>query len=109
QARYRPHVTVARAPSPRRGEATVHADRARAAITGVVDGLTGYEGPPWTASAFTLVRSDLGSGPGGRARHTVLETFVLTGPLGSATARAPGNGPSRDREPPAQGGTTSRR
>ncbi|MGH8971301.1 MAG: RNA 2',3'-cyclic phosphodiesterase [Actinomycetes bacterium] len=47
---YRPHLTVARV-------------RERADLAPVVEGLRGYEGPPWRAGAVHLVRSFLGPRP----------------------------------------------
>lgn len=58
-ARFRPHVTLARLSPP--GD-----------VTEVLDALTAPEYPRWTSHEAVLVRSDLGAGPRGRARHTVL-------------------------------------
>jgi 2'-5' RNA ligase len=49
---YRPHLTVARAKG-----------REPADVRSVVDELAGYEGPRWTASGISLVRSHLGAEP----------------------------------------------
>ena len=54
--RYRPHVTVSRAP----------AARAR---------LGGHVGSPWTVSSFDLVHSTLGK----QVRHDVVQRFPLGG------------------------------
>jgi 2'-5' RNA ligase len=53
--RFRPHLTVGRAGRP---DPTL---------------LSGYRGPPWTASEVELVRSDLGR----TATHTVIARFPL--------------------------------
>ena len=62
--RFRPHVTVARI--------------ARAVdATRWLRVLDTYAGPPWRAEELALVASHLGEGPGGKARHEVVETFPL--------------------------------
>lgn len=101
-SRYRPHLTLARTPSPRPGDGDPVRATAAAAVAATVDALRDYAGPSWTAPAFTLVRSELGQGKGGRARHTTLETFALTG-------RAPGTGRSRSRAPRGPAAPTGRR
>jgi RNA 2',3'-cyclic 3'-phosphodiesterase len=59
-----PHVTVART-------------RGWADVTGLVDSLSAYEGPSWTASEICLMESHLrGSGERG-PRHEVVEAFRL--------------------------------
>jgi 2'-5' RNA ligase len=66
------HVTVART-------------RGWADVTGLVDSLSTYEGPSWTASEISLMESHLrGSGERG-PRHEVVEAF----PLGRGTAALP--------------------
>ncbi|WP_214371359.1 RNA 2',3'-cyclic phosphodiesterase [Pseudonocardia sp. H11422] len=62
---YRPHLTLAR----RTG---VHADL-RPAVTE----LAGFAGRPWTAEELHLVRSHLGAGPGGTARHEPIDSWQL--------------------------------
>jgi 2'-5' RNA ligase len=64
RARFRPHVTLARLPRP--GD-----------VTDVLDVLAGSDYPSWHAEEAVLVRSDLGAGPRGRARHTVLSRLPL--------------------------------
>ena len=64
---YRPHLTVARAATP-------------SDLRPYVEALRGYSGPAWPVRSYTLVRSQLGQGPGRSALHTVLETWPLTGP-----------------------------
>lgn len=59
RARFRPHVTLARLSPP--GD-----------VTEVLGALTAADYPRWTADDLVLVRSDLGAGPRGRARHTVV-------------------------------------
>lgn len=76
QGTYRPHLTLARAPTPRDPDDSASI---REAVTGAVERLRDYSGPTWTASTFTLVRSEPGKGEGRRSRHTVLETFRLAG------------------------------
>jgi 2'-5' RNA ligase len=59
---FRPHLTLARA-------------RSGADLRGVLAAATARPGLPglgWQADEAVLVRSDLGQGPGGAARHTVL-------------------------------------
>ena len=63
-ARFRPHVTLARLTPP--GETSA-----------VVAALARADRPCWRAETVTLVRSDLGAGPHGRAAHTALTTFAL--------------------------------
>jgi 2'-5' RNA ligase len=65
---FRPHLTLARGVDLRR-------EPAAAALAA----LTSYEGPWWTAEGLTLVRSRLGAGPGGGARHEPLGAFPLGG------------------------------
>ena len=36
-----------------------------------------YAGPAWRVEELALVASYLGEGPGGKARHEVVETFAL--------------------------------
>jgi 2'-5' RNA ligase len=60
----RPHLTVART-------------RGWADVTGLVDSLSGYAGPSWTASEICLMESHLrGSGDRG-PRHEVIESYPL--------------------------------
>jgi RNA 2',3'-cyclic 3'-phosphodiesterase len=59
-----PHITVART-------------RGWADVTGLVDSLSAYEGPSWTATEICLIESHLrGSGERG-PRHEVLESYRL--------------------------------
>ncbi len=64
---HRPHLTLARARPPAPD------------LRPLADALRGFAGRPWTASELHLVRSDLGAGPGGGARHEVVGTWELTG------------------------------
>lgn len=64
ERRYRPHLTVARAREP---------IDLRAEVTALRD----YQGPDWTASEITLVRSRLGSGPGRAAAYETVSTWTL--------------------------------
>jgi 2'-5' RNA ligase len=64
---YRPHLTLARARPPAPD------------LRPLAGALRGFAGRPWTASEVHLVRSDLGAGPGGGARHEVVATWELTG------------------------------
>ena len=63
-ARFRAHVTLARASPPRDVEAVLAALRSDT-----------Y--PSWSAHEARLVRSTLGAGPRGRAQHDVLASFGL--------------------------------
>ena len=58
--RYRPHVTLARCRMP-------------ADVRAVVDDLSGYQGPTWTAGEIYLIRSTLGGHP----RYEILGTWKL--------------------------------
>ena len=58
--RYRPHVTLARCRTP-------------ADVRPIVDGLSGYQGPTWTAEEIYLIRSTLG----GQPRYETLGTWKL--------------------------------
>jgi 2'-5' RNA ligase len=61
-----PHVTVART-------------RGWADVTGLVDSLSGYAGPPWTVREMVLMESHL-RGAGDRGpRHEVVESYRLGG------------------------------
>jgi 2'-5' RNA ligase len=57
-ARYRPHVTLARVVPPH-------------PVDDVLAALHGEVRPRWHAEQALLVRSELGAGPAGRARHSV--------------------------------------
>ncbi len=67
QRPYRPHLTLARA--------TGTTD-----LRPLVEALTPYEGRSWTADELHLVRSRLGAGPGGTARHEPVSSWPLRGP-----------------------------
>jgi 2'-5' RNA ligase len=58
--RYRPHVTLARCRTP-------------ADVRSIVDDLSGYQGPAWTAEEIYLIRSTLGGHP----RYETLGTWKL--------------------------------
>lgn len=62
---YRPHLTLARAVD--------------AQLRPLVAALAGFQGASWIAGELELVRSRLGQGPGGSARHETIETWPLTG------------------------------
>jgi 2'-5' RNA ligase len=64
-ARFRPHLTVARARFPHD-------------VSSWVRLLDSYAGPRWQATELTLVQSHLGEGPRGRPRHVPMDTFSLT-------------------------------
>jgi 2'-5' RNA ligase len=64
---YRPHLTLARGRDP------------TADLRSAVEHLEGFAGRPWTADAVHLVRSHLGTGPGGTARHEPLTSWPLAG------------------------------
>jgi 2'-5' RNA ligase len=86
-ARYRPHITLARVTPP--GDvsavtAALDAAMDTAPAAGPAD-TPEFIGPPsWRAAELVLMRSDLGAGQQGRARHTVLSRF----PLGPSTVPA---------------------
>jgi 2'-5' RNA ligase len=63
---YRPHLTLARA-------------RDTADLRPVVDTLAGFAGRTWVATDLQLVRSRLGAGPDGGARHEPVTEWPLTG------------------------------
>ncbi len=65
-ARFRPHLTVARARFPHD-------------ISNWVRLLDSYAGPRWLAGEVTLVASYLGQGPRGRPRHEPVGVFPLGG------------------------------
>ena len=58
--RYQPHVTLARCRTP-------------ADVRSIVDDLSGYQGPAWTAEEIYLIRSTLGGHP----RYEILGTWKL--------------------------------
>ena len=58
--RYQPHVTLARCRTP-------------ADVRSIVDDLSGYQGPAWTAEEIYLIRSTLGGHP----RYETLGTWKL--------------------------------
>lgn len=62
---FRPHLTLARA-----RRAPVRARR-------LLEGLAGYEGPPWTAGTLVVVRSHFGAGEAGRSRYEVCASLPL--------------------------------
>jgi 2'-5' RNA ligase len=66
QRRYRPHLTLART------------DRA-VDLRPLVQRLESYAGEPWTATLLYLVRSQLGAGPDGTARHEPITSWLLGG------------------------------
>jgi len=66
-ARFRPHVTLARAAPPRD-------------VTDVVAALTMNDPPGWHCEQALLVRSALGAGEGGRPRHEVLARLDFSQP-----------------------------
>lgn len=61
-----PHLTLART-------------RDRQDLTGLVDELSSYRGPEWTAVEVALMESRLGAGPDGGPQYTALESFPLAG------------------------------
>lgn len=65
---YRPHLTLARGVDLRR----------EPAVAALAE-LRSHAGPWWTVRQMNLVRSRLGGGPGGSARHDVLGGFDLGG------------------------------
>jgi RNA 2',3'-cyclic 3'-phosphodiesterase len=63
---YRPHLTLARAGRPAPDLAPLAA------------ALEGFAGRPWSAAHLHLVRSVLGAGPGGTARHEPVASWPLS-------------------------------
>lgn len=80
---YRPHLTLARVRPPAPD------------LRPLADALAGFAGRPWTATALHLVRSDLGAGPGGTARHEVVGTWELAGGRRAEERSAGADGTSR--------------
>lgn len=70
-ARFRAHVTLARLAPP-------------GPVEEVMEALAQGHHPTWRASEAVLVRSDLGAGEGGRARHSVLARAALGPQSGGA-------------------------
>jgi 2'-5' RNA ligase len=68
QRPYRPHLTLARAAGP-----------AAPDLGPLVRSLRDFTGRPWPATELRLVRSLLGAGPDGTARHEPVATWPLTG------------------------------
>jgi len=64
---YRPHLTLARAGTPAPD------------LAPLVASLQGFAGSTWPATELHLVRSRLGAGPDGTARHEKVATWELTG------------------------------
>jgi 2'-5' RNA ligase len=79
--RFTPHLTLARINRP-------------VEATKFVRLLDVYAGPTWTVDQIALVASHLGEGPRNRARHEVVETFIL-GRAGSGPM--PADAPPRGR------------
>lgn len=79
--RSRAHLTVgrvrdqARGRSSRRGEAP-----GVTAVAALAHALAVYRGPSWRVEELELVRSELGAGPGGGARHEVVGTWTIGPP-----------------------------
>ncbi|MBW0089478.1 RNA 2',3'-cyclic phosphodiesterase [Pseudonocardia sp. KRD-184] len=80
---YRPHLTLARVRPPAPD------------LRPFAEALAGFAGRPWTATALHLVRSDLGAGPGGTARHEVVGTWELAGGRRAQERPAGAGGTSR--------------
>jgi RNA 2',3'-cyclic 3'-phosphodiesterase len=66
QRPYRPHLTLARSAEPAPD------------LRPLVAALQGFAGSTWPATELYLVRSHLGAGPGGTARHETIATWPLT-------------------------------
>lgn len=64
---YRPHLTLARVRDP------------RVDLRSAVAALAEFTGRTWTADRLQLIRSHLGKGPGGTARHELLLSWPLGG------------------------------
>jgi RNA 2',3'-cyclic 3'-phosphodiesterase len=67
QRPYRPHLTLARGGTPAPD------------LAPLVASLRGFTGSTWPATELHLVRSRLGAGPDGTARHERIATWELTG------------------------------
>ena len=66
---FTPHLTVGR-----------NVDLRRPAVAAALGRLTGYSGPQWKVEQLQLVRSTLGTGPGGGACHEPLDAWPLGRP-----------------------------
>ena len=64
---YRPHLTLGRAGRPAPD------------LAPLATALNGFAGGAWSASDLHLVRSVLGAGPGGTARHETVASWPFTG------------------------------
>ena len=68
QRPYRPHLTLARVGGPSATD-----------LGPLVRSLQSFAGRPWSAAELHLVRSRLGAGPDGTARHETEAAWILTG------------------------------
>lgn len=66
EGRFRAHVTLARLRDPND-------------VRPLVEWLSAYEGPTWTADRLELVRSHLGAGEGRRSRYETVAAWPLAG------------------------------
>lgn len=82
QRPYRPHLTLARSAKPAPD------------LRPLVAALQGFVGSTWPATELHLVRSHLGAGPGGTARHETIATWPLTGRVTPGAATRPKPEPS---------------
>ena len=78
---YRPHLTLARTREP-------------TDLRPLAEALADFSGREWTATHLHLVRSHLGAGPGGAARHERLATWPLVGKHGRMSPGWAGPGAS---------------
>jgi len=68
---YRPHLTLARGAGP------------AVSLAPLLPYLEAFAGTGWAAHELYLVRSHLGAGPGGTARHETVASWTLTGRRGA--------------------------
>ena len=72
QRPYRAHLTLARS-------ALARTTQPAPDLRPLVAALQGFAGSAWPATDLHLVRSQLGAGPGGTARHETVASWPLTG------------------------------
>jgi RNA 2',3'-cyclic 3'-phosphodiesterase len=75
--RSRAHLTVGRVRDQARRRTVRREAPGVAAVAVLAHALAVYEGPSWTVRRVELVRSELGAGPGGAARHELVESLAL--------------------------------
>jgi 2'-5' RNA ligase len=74
--RYRPHLTLARS-------------RAPVDMSPLIESLSGYSGPSWTAQAVHVIHSHLGASADGAPRYETLASYPLSPPRGLSLSQPP--------------------